>query len=219
MERVTVSPYSDTPWEEVTGKEMWYKVLWFDGRDVHIKYLDRGVWFFETEVLSSSLSVFVFYPLGSLSPIAGFREMGGGNKVWLTPEDGHFGEMLIETAEEYPLVVGELSIEKLKKRIPDLGAIEREGFLSSLLMGTLDSSEIALAKKFKVPLDGIMKGTWVSIYSQTQNIIVSNVYEPGTVSLFPGKYHYLCVERNLMLTITLEESGKYWTRMSSPPEW
>ena len=64
-----------------------------------------------------------------------------------------------------------------------------------------------------------MKGTWVSIYSQTQNIIVSNVYEPGTVSLFPGKYHYLCVERNLMLTITLEESGKYWTRMSSPPEW
>ncbi len=100
MERVTVSPYSDTPWEEVTGKEMWYKVLWFDGRDVHIKYLDRGVWSFETEVLSSSLSVFVFYPLGSLSPIAGFREMGGGNKVWLTPEDGHFGEMLIETAEE-----------------------------------------------------------------------------------------------------------------------
>ena len=60
MEGVTVSPYSDTPWEEVTGKEMWYKVVWFDGRDVHIKYLDRGVWSFETEVLSSSLSVFVF---------------------------------------------------------------------------------------------------------------------------------------------------------------
>lgn len=216
---VIASPYSDTPWEEVTGREIWYKAYWFDGREVHTEYLDRGVWSIKAKVYPDSLAAFVFIPLGTLSPIGGFWEMGDGGKVWLTPEEGSFAEMIIDTASLYPEVTGTLRISRLKEVVPDLGAIDKESFIISLLEGSLDSKEIKLSKKYKVPLDGVMKGKWVSLYSHTQTIVISNAYDTGTVSLFPGVYHYLNLERNLMLTITLESDGRYWTRLSPPPSW
>ena len=216
---LTVSPYSDTPWEEVSGKEMWYKVKWFDGDRVETVYMDLGVWSIEVKADRDSLLVFAFYPLGDMEPLGGFWEPGDNNKVWLSPEDGYFADMLIRAAETYPSPVSNISIKRLKERIPDPCAINRVSFLSSLLEGNIDNKEIELYKKYRVPLDGVPKGKWVSLYSHPQSIYVSDVFDPGTVSLFPGVYHYINFDRDLMLTVTLDENGKYYTRVSSPPLW
>ena len=130
---LTVSPYSDTPWEEVSGKEMWYKVKWFDGDRVETVYMDLGVWSIEVKADRDSLLVFAFYPLGDMEPLGGFWEPGDDNKVWLSPEDGYFADMLIRAAETYPSPVSNISIKRLKERIPDPCAINRVSFLSSLL--------------------------------------------------------------------------------------
>lgn len=216
---LTISPYSDTPWEEVSGKEMWYKVKWFDGNKVETLYLDRGVWSMDVEVGRSSLLVFVFYPLGDMEPLGGFWEPGGKSHVWLSPEEGYFASMLISVAETYPMPVSNLSVKRLKEAVPDLGAIDRGAFVYSLIEGKLDKEKIPLYKKYKVPLDGVPKGKWVSLYSHSSSIIVSDVFEPGTVSLFPGVYHYISFERDLMLTVNLEEDGRYYTKISAPREW
>ena len=100
-----------------------------------------------------------------------------------------------------------------------MGAINRVSFLSSLLEGKINDNEIELYKKYRVPLDGVPKGKWVSLYSHSQSISVSDVFDPGTVSLFPGVYHYINFNRDLMLTVTLDEKGSYHTRVSSPPLW
>ena len=216
---LTVSPYFDTPWEEVSGKEMWYKVKWFDGDRVETVYMDRGVWSIKVKADRDSVMVFAFYPLGDLEPLGGFWEPGDNNKVWLSPEDGFFADMLIRASETYPSPVSKTSIKRIKERIPDLGAINRVSFLSSLLEGKINDNEIELYKKYRVPLDGVPKGKWVSLYSHSQSISVSDVFDPGTVSLFPGVYHYINFNRDLMLTVTLDEKGSYHTRVSSPPLW
>ncbi len=216
---LTVSPYFDTPWEEVSGKEMWYKVKWFDGDRVETVYMDRGVWSIKVKADRDSVMVFAFYPLGDLEPLGGFWEPGDNNKVWLSPEDGFFADMLIRASEAYPSPVSKTSIKRIKERIPDLGAINRVSFLSSLLEGKINDNEIELYKKYRVPLDGVPKGKWVSLYSHSQSISVSDVFDPGTVSLFPGVYHYINFNRDLMLTVTLDEKGSYHTRVSSPPLW
>ena len=216
---LTVSPYSDTPWEEVSGKEMWYKVKWFDGDRVETVYMDLGVWSIEVKADRDSLLVFAFYPLGDMEPLGGFWELGDDNKVWLSPEDGYFADMLIRAAETYPSPVSNISIKRLKERIPDPCAINRVSFLSSLLEGNIDNKEIELYKKYRMPLDGVPKGKWVSLYSHSLSRYVSDVFDPGTVSLFPGVYHYINFDRDLMLTVTLDENGKYYTRVSSPPLW
>ena len=216
---LTVSPYFDTPWEEVSGKEMWYKVKWFDGDRVETVYMDRGVWSIKLKADRDSVMVFAFYPLGDMEPLGGFWEPGDNNKVWLSPEDGFFADMLIRASETYPSPVSKTSIKRIKERIPDLGAINRVSFLSSLLEGKINDNEIELYKKYRVPLDGVPKGKWVSLYSHSQSISVSDVFDPGTVSLFPGVYHYINFNRDLMLTVTLDEKGSYHTRVSSPPLW
>ena len=216
---LTVSPYFDTPWEEVSGKEMWYKVKWFDGDRVETVYMDRGVWSIKVKADRDSVMVFAFYPLGDMEPLGGFWEPGDNNKVWLSPEDGFFADMLIRASETYPSPVSKTSIKRIKERIPDLGAINRVSFLSSLLEGKINDNEIELYKKYRVPLDGVPKGKWVSLYSHSQSISVSDVFDPGTVSLFPGVYHYINFNRDLMLTVTLDEKGSYHTRISSPPLW
>ena len=216
---LTVSPYFDTPWEEVSGKEMWYKVKWFDGDRVETVYMDRGVWSIKVKADRDSVMVFAFYPLGDMEPLGGFWEPGDNNKVWLSPEDGFFADMLISASETYPSPVSKTNIKRIKERIPDLGAINRVSFLSSLLEGKINDNEIELYKKYRVPLDGVPKGKWVSLYSHSQSISVSDVFDPGTVSLFPGVYHYINFNRDLMLTVTLDEKGSYHTRVSSPPLW
>ena len=216
---LTVSPYFDTPWEEESGKEMWYKVKWFDGDRVETVYMDRGVWSIKVKADRDSVMVFAFYPLGDMEPLGGFWEPGDNNKVWLSPEDGFFADMLIRASETYPSPVSKTSIKRIKERIPDLGAINRVSFLSSLLEGKINDNEIELYKKYRVPLDGVPKGKWVSLYSHSQSISVSDVFDPGTVSLFPGVYHYINFNRDLMLTVTLDEKGSYHTRVSSPPLW
>ena len=216
---LTVSPYFDTPWEEESGKEMWYKVKWFDGDRVETVYMDRGVWSIKLKADRDSVMVFAFYPLGDMEPLGGFWEPGDNNKVWLSPEDGFFADMLIRASETYPSPVSKTSIKRIKERIPDLGAINRVSFISSLLEGKINDNEIELYKKYRVPLDGVPKGKWVSLYSHSQSISVSDVFDPGTVSLFPGVYHYRNFNRDLMLTVTLDEKGSYHTRVSSPPLW
>lgn len=219
--RVTlkVSPYFDTPWEENSGKEMWYKVRYFDGEKVRTDYLDRGTWRYEVKVPSSSLLVFAFYPLGDMEPMGGFWEPGDGKEVWLSPEDGYFASMLIDASSQYPDIVSTLSIKALKKVAPDFGAIDRTSFLTLLIEGKLDEKEFELYRKYGIPLDGIPKGNWVSLYHRSSSIIVSDVFNPGKVFLFPGIYHYISFERDLMLTITINEEGRYWTRVSKPPLW
>ncbi|MGN1163777.1 MAG: hypothetical protein ACI4S4_03105 [Candidatus Ornithospirochaeta sp.] len=215
---VEVSLFSDTPWEEATGKEMWYRLSWFDGKECHTEYLESGVWRSRIRVHSGALAIFVFYPLGTLEPFGGFWE-GEGGEVFLTPEDGFLADTLLRAAEDYPDAVATLSIRNLRSKVHDLGSVDRVSIVKAVAEGKLGENEICQYKRHQVPLDGVMKGKWVSLYSSSSSIVVTDIVDVRTVSLFPGIYRYLSVERNLMLTIVVEEDGKYSLSVSPPPKW
>lgn len=216
---VRVSLFSYLTWEEETGDEMWFTVRYFDGNSVSTEYLSAGERSLSLSVYPSSLSVFVFYPLGSLTPLGGFWEPGDGKEVYVEPQYGYFAAMLVDAAETMPEAVRELSINAIKKDNPDLGALKREDFLSSLYSGTLTKKNMKLSKKYSVPLDGVLSGYWVSLFSHTSSFTLRGAGDEKTLSLLPGIWYYLNKDRSLILEIVITDDGRYYVKHKSRPRW
>lgn len=216
---VTVSLYEDLTWEQVTGEEMWYKLRYFDGKSVHTKYLGYGEKSISVDVSSSSLSVFALYPLGTLSPFGGFSDGGRQKNVYLLSESGYFAAMLIDTAESFPEGVAELNITALRNENPDLGAINREVFISRLIERNLTKKTLKLSRKFSVPLEGVLSGYWVSLFSHSYSFTLSSTGKAEKVSLLPGIWYYLNTDRKMMLEIVLTDSGEYRVKHKAMPKW
>lgn len=216
---VTVSLYDDLTWEQVTGESMWYKLRYFDGESVHTEYLDYGEKSASVKVSPSSLSVFALYPMGTLSPFGGFSDGGEEKNVYLLSEWGYFASMLIDAAETFPEGVARINIDALKKDNPDLGAINREVFLSSLFEGSLSRKTIKLSRKFAVPLEGVLSGYWVSLFSHSYSFTLDSTGDKETLSLLPGIWYYLNTDRNMMLEIVLTDDGEYRVKHKAKPKW
>ncbi len=216
---ITVALYSDLTWEQVTGKEMWFKVRYFDGESVKTEYIFQGDRSITLEVSGMSLAVFAFYPLGNLSPLGGFWEPGESSKVYVQAPWGYFAAMLTDAAETMPECVRELSVRAIRDDNPDLGAIKREDFLSFLYRGSLKKNEITLSKKYSVPLDGVLNGYWVSLFSHSSSFTINTTGDGMTLSLLPGIWYYLNTERELMLEIVISDEGEYWVKHKALPKW
>lgn len=216
---ITVSLFGDLTWEEETGDEMWFTVKYFNGESVQTEYLPASQRELKVTVFPSSLSVFVFYPLGTLSPFGGFWEEGDEKKVYVASEWGYFASMLVDAAETMPWAVGELSVRALKKNNPDLGALERNAFLLSLYSGTLSDKTIVLSKKFHVPLEGVLSGYWISLFSHSYSFTLFSAGGEESLFLLPGVWYYLNKERDLILEIVITEKGEYWVKHKSRVRW
>lgn len=216
---ITIALFSDLSWEEETGERMWFKVRYFDGESVKTDYLYADEREIKVEVSPSSLSVFVFYPLGSLTPFGGYWEPGREDKVYVEPQLGYFAQMLVDAAETLSVAVKELSVDAIRADNPDLGAIKRESFLSSLYSGELSKSRIELSKKYTVPLDGVLSGYWASLFGHSSSFSFTGNGEGYSVSLFPGIWYYLNKERDLILEIVISDEGEYWVKHKAKPKW
>ncbi len=216
---ITVSLFGSLTWEEETGDEMWFTVKYFNGESVQTEYLPPSERSLSVTVSPSSLAVFVFYPLGTLAPFGGFWEDGDGTKVYVESEWGYFASMLVDAAETMPQAVSELSVRALRKNNPDLGALERESFLLSLYSATLSEKTIVLSKKFHVPLEGVLSGYWISLFSHTYSFTLQSAGSDESVFLLPGVWYYLNKERDLILEIVISESGEYWVKHKSRIRW
>ncbi len=216
---ITVSLFSDLSWEEETGESMWFKVRYFDGESVKTDYLYADERSIKVEVSPSSLSVFAFYPLGTLTPLGGYWEPGREDKVYVEPQLGYFAQMLVDAAETLPVAVKELSIDAVRADNPDLGAIKRESFLSTLYSGELTKSKIELSKKYTVPLDGVLSGYWISLFGHSSSFSFIGNGEGRTLSLLPGIWYYLNKERDLILEIVISDDGEYWVKHKAKPKW
>ena len=216
---VTLALYDDLSWEQVTGDSMWFKVRYFDGESVKTEYISAGDRSITVEVSGVSLSVFAFYPLGNLSPLGGFWEGGDSKKVYVQAPWGYFASMLIDAAETMPESVRELSVRALKDDNPDLGAIKREDFLSSLYSGTLSEKSITLSKKYSVPLDGVLNGYWVSLFSHSSSFTINTTGDGMTLSLLPGIWYFLNTDREMVLETVISDEGEYWVKHKAMPKW
>lgn len=127
--------------------------------------------------------------------------------------------MLIDAAETFPEGVAELNIKAVKRDNPDLGAINREAFLSSLFEGSLSKKTIKLSRKFSVPLDGVLSGYWVSLFSHSYSFTLHSTGDGETLSLLPGVWYYLNEDREMMLEIVLTDDGEYRVKHRAKPKW
>ncbi len=132
---------ADHPYEELSGKDMWHKLVYFDGEKVCYETLESGVRYFSIKVKSGGLRPIIVIPLNKLSPLGGVYEDGGERDIELFSEYGSFSSMLINASEYRPEAVSSLSIKNLMASGKDIGTIEQTSFLEYLFDGSLDSSK------------------------------------------------------------------------------
>ena len=206
---------ADHPYEQISGRAMWHKLIYFDGKEVHTTTLSSNVRKFKLRVKSGGLRVVVVIPLGKLSPLGGFYEDGDDRNIRLYSEYGSFANMLISASEQRPEVVSRLSIRALKNIGKELGTIEQTSFLENLFDGKLSESNIVNAPYFHPKLTSIPDGYWVS-----DSVRAESFYNDDSVelSLFAGVYNYWNVDKNLLLTIVISEDGRFYTSMNRLPD-
>lgn len=216
---VTVTLSQDCPWEQVTGRMMWYLLKYFDGNKVHTIYLEEGDRSITVEVSQGSPAFFVLVPLGTLSPYGGYWNPGDYSTILCYPEYGSFLSMVLDAAEARPLCAKTLNLKALLHKYPDLPSLDRKIFLEGLYDGTLDNLETPYSRLYQVPLEGILKGRWISSLSLSESFSIDSISKDNAIRLFPGVWYYFNVERGLMLTVVITEEGEYSTRLSTPPKW
>ncbi len=208
---------ADHPYELTSGKAMWHKIIFFDGKEVKSRTLDANVRTFKINVKSGGLRFVVAIPLGKLSPLGAFYEEGDEKDIRLYSEYGNFAKMLIEAAKERPMAVSNLSIRALKSSGKDIGTIDQSSFLEDLFDGVLKEERIKNAPYFHPQLDSIPNGYWLSDSVRAESFI-SIDDESVKLKLFAGIYNYWNKEKDLLLTLVISEDGRFYTSMDRLPE-
>ena len=98
---VTLRIADEHPFEILASEDMWYILKYFDGKGIVERYIPASERTIENvPVYTGGLRPFILIPLGTLGPIGGFYEPGGGEYIELKSEYGSFAEMLIGASAE-----------------------------------------------------------------------------------------------------------------------
>lgn len=204
---VTLIIAEEHPFEELYGKDLWYELSYFDGKEIRTVHVERGERRVTVSVYSGGLRVFSMKPLGELGPIGGFFE-GGDETVYLTSESGDMADILISAFSYRPDAVSRLSMDKVREVNPDFSSIDQSKFLSDLFDGTLNADTIAVYEKASIAFDSIPEGDWISERYGVPSFHVDITDSEVVFDIYPGVYRYIEKDRALLLTVIYTEEGE-----------
>lgn len=199
--------------EEASGKLMWYELRYFNGREIVNARLAPGTSRFSIRVLAGRTCPIAVVPLGILSPYGGFYSPGD-DTVFISSLEGPFASLLVNAASYRPDAVSELSIPWLRK-IGDFSTINQSEFLNSLYRGSLSYDSLEYSKLYHPIIESIPSGYWISDSSRANSFQIRKSGDSARLSLFTGSYCFWNKERELLLTVVIDEEGRFYTGMTS----
>ena len=217
---VTLRIADEHPFEILASEDMWYILKYFDGKGIVERYIPASERTIENvPVYTGGLRPFILIPLGTLGPIGGFYEPGGGEYIELKSEYGSFAEMLIGASEYRPEAVSRLSVNAILRDYPDLALIDELEFLDDLFSGTLRKGQLKLYERDVIMLDSVPEGEWVSERYDTPSFSVVFSGRPIYLELHPGVFRFMNWKRGLLLTIAVTEEWERSANISKSPVW
>lgn len=193
---------------------MWYKLIYFDGLTQKEEYIPPGVKKVEIKVLSTGLRPIVALPLNHLNPFGGFYEPVGKTEIVLNEEEGSFSKLLLDASFYAPNVVSAFSFSRMKESEMNYQKIESESFLENLFKGTLNKESVKDRKLFNMTFSSLPLGLYLSDNPKLQDILIRNLGEEVSVSLFSGIYNLWSYEKDILYTFIITEEGEVQTTLS-----
>ncbi len=214
-ESVEIILAEEHPYESVADRAFSYTLYYFDGKRTGAMHMPAGTRRARIAVRKGSLSVFAAVPEGDLGPIGGFYE--GDGPVLLKCEDGSFAQMLIRAAEYRREAVERLSVRNLKASYPYLPEIDETAFLEDLFDGTLTASSVKTAEAEPRCFSAIPRGQWMSERYDIPSFEVAFTARPVYLMLRPGVYRFANWEKELLLTVAVDEKGESSASVTALP--
>lgn len=214
---ITCTLPDNHPYEQASGKLMWYRIVYFDGKAVKSFIAYEGKREISIDVFPGGLRPVIAIPLDKLTPLGGYYEDGSPIVIQLNSENGSFLQTLLEAAEDRPEVISNLSLDWLKSLGYDFGTIDQNLFIEHMYDGTLSAEVVRNAPFFHPRIETLSDGYWISDSVKAPSFYFKDC-DGVVLHLFAGVYNFWNQGNDMLFTLVIAEDGRVFSKMGRLPE-
>ncbi len=227
--QISVYLSEESPWELVSGKEVWYLLRWIDPQaGIMEQHITAGINKVVIEAAKGGLLVFAAYPYGTGTPIGALltpdSSEGGISKpeAHLTYAGGAAADIMLTLEEYAPGLTANIEGRVFTSLLNEAGSgngwrVRRESIYRDILLGQLDAATFEQLPEYKLEMFGIPQGYWIPDTPERSGISVHTGSSITISGFFKGTFRYLLPIENLCLLIIGGESEAFWYLEQLPP--
>ena len=200
------------PWENASGKELWYTLKWTYGDDIRSLYLGYGERQASIYVPTGETVLIAAYPLGEMAPFGALvTPLEEEVKVILNQNDGVLANELIDLDRSVTKRLNySLICDNLSKKCDDMRKIEKVSFLRDLQNGDLSEASFRIVSLYGIDSFALPNGLWTSEYIRDSSLFVTDNLSPQ-LELPEGVFRYLNPEMDRVLVLIVDSSGNSYS--------
>ena len=200
------------PWENASGKKLWYTLKWTYGSEVQSSYINLDERNKNIYVPVGETVIIAAYPLGEMAPFGAIiTPLDEEIQVTLNQNDGVLANELIDLDRSVTerLNYG-LIREQIQKKVNDSRQIDHISFLRDLQNGELRETSFKAVSLFGIDSFALPNGLWTSEYLRDSSLYVTDNFSPQ-LQLPEGVFRYLNPEMDRVLVLIVDSSGNSYS--------
>ena len=200
------------PWEDASGKALWYTLKWTYGSEVRSIYMGPDERKAAIYVPIGETVIVAAYPLGEMAPFGAIiTPLDYTFRVVLNQNDGVIANELIDLDHSVVERINYgLICDNMLKKCNDLRRIEQVSFLRDLQNGELSEVSFKAVSLFGVDPFALPNGIWTSEYLRDCSLCVTDNLSPQ-LQLPEGVFRYLNPEMDRVLVLIVDSSGNSYS--------
>ena len=200
------------PWENASGKKLWYTLKWTYGSDVQNSYLGPDERQISIYVPVGETVIIAAYPLGEMAPFGAIiTPLDEDIQVTLNQNDGVLANELIDLDRSVTERLNYVLIrEQIQKKVNDSRQIDHISFLRDLQNGELRETSFKAVSLFGIDSFVLPNGLWTSEYIRDSSLFVTDNLSPQ-LQLPEGVFRYLNSEMDRVLVLIVDASGNSYS--------
>ena len=202
----------DHPWENVSGKKLWYTLKWTYGSEVQSSYISPEERSFSIYVPVGETVIIAAFPLGEMAPFGAIiTPLDEEIQVTLNQNDGVLANELIDLDRSVTerLNYG-LIREQIQKKVNDSRQIDHISFLRDLQNGELRETSFKAVSLFGIDSFVLPNGLWTSEYIRDSSLFITDNLTPP-LQLPEGVFRYLNPDMDRVLVLIVDASGNSYS--------
>lgn len=200
------------PWEDASGKALWYTLKWTYGSEIRSVYLGPDERKASIYVPVGETVIIAAYPLGEMAPFGAITTpLEEDYQITLNQSDGVVANNLIDLDRSVTERLNySLIREKMLKKSDDLRRIEQVSFLRDLQNGELSEVSFKAVSLFGIDSFALPNGLWTSEYLRDSSLYITDNLAPP-LQLPEGVFRYLNPEMDRVLVLIVDSSGNSYS--------
>ncbi|MGP1508661.1 MAG: hypothetical protein ACTTJW_07285 [Sphaerochaeta sp.] len=197
------------PWENVSGKRLWYTLKWTCGDGIKSLYISPEQRKVSLKVPAGETVLIAAYPLSDMNPFGGaVTPLMSSGKITLSQNDGAVVNELMNIDRQVTqrLNYGLLS-KTIQRKTDDFRCIEKVSLLRDIQNGVLGDTSVKKVSLYGIESLAVPCGLWTSEFLRDQSIPASENMT-GSLELPEGVFRYLNTDLDRVLVVIVDSAGR-----------